>query len=123
MADRIDGNRPPEPIPPALSLGLDLFAATWLQRWTDAGGYVAIGRDGKASAGFVPYEDSPHFRAPDYSLPDEIQRADAACRDGHYHGSMRALLGLLAAMPTGWQAVEAHLLAHGMTEMVGARQL
>lgn len=100
--------------------GMDLFAATWLQHWSEAGGSVAIDRTGKAFATMPEYQASPRYLPADPALPDPVQRDCQTFRDGHYYGGMRALLGLLEAMPGGWDAVRSHMMRHGMAVFAGA---
>lgn len=100
--------------------GLDLFAATWLQQWSEAGGSVAIDRTGKAFATMPEYQACPRHLPADPALPNSVQRDCQTFRDGHYSGGMRALLGLLEAMPGGWDAVRSHMMRHGIAEFAGA---
>lgn len=111
-----------ETTPMGQSDSMDLFAATWLQQWSEGGGSVAIDRDGRAFASMLEYHDSPAYVAPNPALPDAVQEYDQTFRDGHYCGRMRAMLKLLEAMPGGWDAVKSHMIRHGMVQFVGARR-
>jgi hypothetical protein len=97
-----------------IAAGLDLFAAAWLQSWTDAGGFVAIGENGRACASFAEYSDSKAYVAPAAGLPPSVQRDADTWRDGHYCGTMRALLAVLETVPGGWEALRHHMTAHGL---------
>lgn len=101
-------------VPADAAAGLDLFAAAWLERWTDAGGSVHIERDGRMMVG---YPDQP---------PGELQTESAsaaAWRHASYTGGMRAMLDLLGHVPGGNAAVRQHLLEHGMTAIFGGAVL
>jgi hypothetical protein len=67
--------------PAAATMGLDLFAAAWLERWNSYGGTITVTAEGRAMAG------SP-------------------CE--HLDGT-RELLDLLAIVPGGKAAVTAHV--------------
>lgn len=116
MAEKPDSAGTPSatPIPSALKPGLDLFAASWLQQWTDAGGGVQIGADGKAGFWTPEYWCSPEFVEPAKDLPDAVRDEQASFRRNSYHGKMRALLDLLDAVPCGTAAVKAHMRSHGL---------
>lgn len=99
----------------AIMPGMDLFAATWLERWTQLGGYVVLGADGQDSFGHPMYHDSPAYVAspPDWS--EERRRDREQWDDAHYHGRMRELAAVLDAFPAGRAAVKSHMRAHGMS--------
>lgn len=102
-------------IPEALAPGLDLFAASWMHQWVEAGGSVQLSRDGKASLGFPVYHDSPAYIEPAADLPDAVKTNQETFRDAHYHGKMRGMLVVIEALPFGYDALKHHMRAHGMT--------
>lgn len=116
MADTINSGSNPRPhaIPGPLSAGLDLFAAAWLEQWSNSGGFVTMDRQGKAWIGFAAYHDSPDFAPAPDDLPDAVSRGYDGFLDGRYHGKMLSMLDLLKALPHGHDAVKAHMRAHGM---------
>lgn len=110
----------PRPVPDELRPGLDLFAATWLQQWADAGGSVQLTSDGSASVGFPMYHDSPAYVEPAADLPEAVRLSQEAFRDAHYHGKMRGLLAVLDTLPCGYEALKDHMRTHGMRCYFGA---
>ena len=122
MADPFDSSpeRSPRPVPTELSAGLDLFAAAWLQKWSEEGGFVQLVSDGKALFGFPVYQNSPAFCESAAALPEAVCDRQSTWRDGHYQGRMRSLLDLLETLPEGANAVKAHMLSHGLRSYCGA---
>lgn len=116
MAETFNSGSNPRPhaIPEALFAGLDLFAATWLEWWSSAGGFVSVDWQGKASFGFVPYHDSPDFVSARADLPEAVRFNQEAFCDASHNGKMRSLLRLLDALPHGRDSITAHMNAHGM---------
>ena len=104
-----------------ISAGLDLFAAAWLQQWTDAGGSVGIGPDGKAYAMWPEYSSSAAYRPADTALPEFVEQSRITFGDGHYCGTMRALHDLLRSVPCGWEAGRRHMVSHGLNMMAPAK--
>ncbi len=94
-------------VPDSAAVGLDLFAAAWLDQWTSAGGFVTIDGDGKGWFGHGV--DAPDLFKPDPTLPEAIARDRHAWNDGHFHGRMRALEELMRHVPGGRDAVKAHV--------------
>lgn len=121
MADNTDsaGSSGATQIPDELAPGLDLFAATWLQKWTDAGGGVQIDRDGKGGFWRPEYWVSPEYVEPPADWPDALRDESASFRRNAYDGKMLALLDLLEALPCGAAAVKAHMHSHGLRSFVG----
>lgn len=107
------------PVPDELAAGLDLFAATWLQQWADAGGSVHLDASGKASLGFPMYEDSPGYVEPAADQPEWLRKNQRTFLDAHYHGKMRAMLAIIEALPCGYEALKAHMQEHGMRSYFG----
>lgn len=93
---------------------LDGFAAAWLQHWTDAGGYVEIDSSGSAGFGFPEYSESPSYVEASPDLPEFVRSMNYTFSDGAHAGKMRALFNLLKAVPSGTDAVKAHMLSHGL---------
>lgn len=120
MADQFDSSpeRLPRPVPTELSAGLDLFAAAWLQKWSEEGGFVQLVSEGKALFGFPIYQKSPAFCSV-ADLPEAVCDRQSDWRDGHYHGRMRSLLDLLETLPEGANAVKAHMRSHGLRYYIG----
>lgn len=116
MADAQDSGSDWQPrhIPSQLSAGLDLIAATWLEQWAEAGGWVQLTTDGKVVTGFPDCAPS----ACDSRLPGEVpamvQDRHAAFLDGHHHGKMRTYLAFLEKLPHGFDALAMHMRAHGL---------
>lgn len=121
MADKTDSAGFPSatPIPAMLAPGLDLFAAAWLQQWTDAGGGVQLEKNGKAGFWRPEYWLSPEFVEPPEGLPDWMRDEQAHFRQHLYTGKMLALLDLLETVPCGAAAVKAHMRAHGIQSYFG----
>jgi hypothetical protein len=110
-----NGSHPtPNPIPAALSAGLDLFAAAWLEQWCKAGGFVSLDQQDKAWIGFATYHDSPDYAPPPDHLPDAVSRGYESFLDGRYHGKMLSMLDLLKALPHGLDALKSHMRGHGI---------
>ncbi|WP_126174354.1 hypothetical protein [Altericroceibacterium xinjiangense] len=109
-----ESNHQPRPFPSELAPGLDLFAATWLQHWTEAGGSVHLQDDDRTTLGFPMYNFSPAYVEPPADLPEQVRSSQRSFAANHYHGQMRALLSLIEALPYGSDALNAHMRAHGM---------
>jgi len=122
MSEKRDSKPGPEArgVPEALAPGLDLFAAAWLQIWTDEGGSVHVEKDGRATMGFP--EGPLAGTGGEADQPNEWEAERARWLNGHHHGRMRALLDLLERMPGGAAAVKAHLHSHGIRYLVGAAE-
>lgn len=110
----------PRPIPLDLADGLDLFSATWLHQWAEAGGSVYLDADGKAFLGFPSYELSPEYVEPSAELSDWSRYNQHAFLDARYHGKMRGMLSILEALPYGNEALKAHMRTHGMQSYIGS---
>ncbi len=84
------------------SEGLAGFLDIWLDQFQVAGGYISATEKGgrmRPSFGFVDYSDSPAFKAaPEHLDPAAADRFQA-WHEGAYLGALRALQGLLVAMP------------------------
>lgn len=101
--------RPFTTAPQAAAPGLDLFAAAWLEAWTEKGGSVHVQPDGKAWIGFPEYELSRSYQEPPATLPEGERRRQRSTMDHAYSGAMRALLDLLETVPGGTAALKAHV--------------
>jgi len=121
MADTAHSESVPQrrPVPDELAAGLDLFAATWLQQWVDAGGSVQLDAGGKASIGFPMYEYSPGYVEAATDQPEWLRENQRTFLDAHYHGRMRGMLAIIEALPCGYEALKAHMRAHGMRSYFG----
>jgi len=108
-----------EPIPETLALGLDLFAAAWLQQWCDAGGSVQLTPDGKALIGYPEYWSSPSYVEPttDCLATDQMQQHSR--HDAQFQGRMTALMDHLEVVPFGREALKRHMRAHGLAYCAG----
>ncbi|MFD1610857.1 hypothetical protein ACFSCW_03470 [Sphingomonas tabacisoli] len=83
-------------VPPAASVGLDLFAAAWIERFTGLGGDLYAYSDGR----ILTYFPEPGVGR----RPEECEYLRAKT-DGRF----RELTDLLRAVPGGRDAVLAHL--------------
>lgn len=101
-------------IPAVLAAGLELFAATWLEKWAEAGGFAYLGADGEGGLGYPTYHDSPAYVKLADDLTVQSRDYQETWRDAHYHGTMRAMLGVLDALPWGRDALKSHMRSHGM---------
>lgn len=81
------------------------FAVAWLSRWTQKGGSVTIGPDGKMWIGFPSYDYSAAYRPIAADLPEPVQHSRRAFDSAFYDGQMRELEQLLDLMAGGKQAV------------------
>ncbi|WP_156457616.1 hypothetical protein [Altererythrobacter sp. Root672] len=108
-----------EYIPDEIAAGLDLFAATWLQQWSEAGGSVQIDAAGRASIGWPSYSHSPECVEVGHDLPDTVRSNQRTFRSGMYDGKMRALLELIDAVPCGHDALKLHMRQHGLAHYLG----
>lgn len=81
------------------------FAVAWLSRWTQKGGSVTIGPDGRMWIGFPSYDYSAAYRPIPADLPEPVRHSRRAFDSAFYDGQMRELEHLLDLMTGGTQAV------------------
>lgn len=90
------------------------FAAQWLAAWTKDGGSVVIDDDGKAQIGWVTYDFSPNYRAPDPAWPDAVRDHSYICGQTAHDATMKARFEALKMLPGGVDALKAHMHAKGV---------
>lgn len=103
-----------QPMPDAIAPGLDLFAATWLEEWTRAGGYVISRPGGEGSFGYPVEPPMDDYPEPSAALPHEVRESSRTFANAHYAGKMRALMAMLDAMPHGRDALKMHMQSHAI---------
>jgi hypothetical protein len=92
------------------TIGLERFAAAWVERWLTNGGSVAVDADGKtslfalASASDVPGYEPPAGNWPESLLVDRLRFEDLMLC-----GRTRELVDLLDAVTGGREAVKEHV--------------
>lgn len=87
------------------------FAIAWLACWTEQGGSVTVGQDGRCWIGTPCYQFSRAYIEVPVDFPKSVRASQEAFRDAHYHGQMRGLENFLDAMPGGRDAVRAVIRA------------
>jgi hypothetical protein len=92
------------------TIGLERFAAAWVERWLANGGSVAVDAEGKAWFFAVDSaSDVPGYEAPPADWPDAL-RQDRMAFDNHMHcGRTRELMDLLDAVTDSRTAIKDHV--------------
>lgn len=90
------------------------FSEAWLAAWTKDGGSVVIDDDGKAQIGWVTYDFSPNYRAPDPAWPDAVRDNTLLHAQAHHDATMKARFDALKMFPGGVEALKAHMQAKGV---------
>lgn len=103
----------------ALAPGLDLFAASWLQEWCEAGGWATLAPGGGIALGFREFKDCPEDIVAASHLPETVKVTQRAFRDGCHTGRVRGLLRLIEGLPHGRDALGHHMQIHGLFEYGG----
>lgn len=91
------------------AVGLDLFAAAWVERWTLHGGSITVDTSGNDHMfARVNSSDIPGYELP-ATLTDEERYRRRQVDDLMLSGRTRELLELLEFVPGGREAVKAHV--------------
>ena len=90
------------------------FVEAWLAAWTKDGGSVVIDDEGKAQIGWVTYDYSPNYRAPDPAWPEAVRDHSYICGQTAHDATMKARFEALKMLPGGVDAVKAHMQAKGV---------
>jgi hypothetical protein len=90
------------------------FAEAWLAAWTKDGGSVVIDDDGKAQIGWVTYDFSPNYRAPDPAWPDAVRDNTFLHAQAFHDATMKARFDALKMFPGGVDALKAHMQTKGV---------
>ncbi|MBL9066493.1 MAG: hypothetical protein JNN10_09395 [Sphingopyxis sp.] len=90
------------------------FIGAWLAAWTAYGGSVVIDEDGKAQIGWVTYDFSPNYRAPDPAWPDTVRDNMFLHAQAHHDATMKARYEAIRMVPGGVDALKAHMRANGI---------
>lgn len=90
------------------------FVEEWLAAWTADGGSVVIDDEGKAQIGWVTYDFSPNYRAPDPAWPDAVRDNTFLHAQAHHDATMKARFDALKMFPGGVDALKAHMQAKGV---------
>jgi len=98
----------------AMQAELVAFVEAWLAAWTKDGGSVVIDDDGKAQIGWVTYDFSPNYRAPDPAWPDAVRDNTFLHAQAHHDATMKARFDALKMFPGGVEALKAHMQAKGV---------
>ena len=112
-------NRPRETImashsispPQGASIGLDLFAAAWVEHWTQKGGSIIFQSDGRANIGWPEYDFNPMRQTAPEGMSGAHKEEHESILAANYDGAMRSLFELMKAVPGGVEAVKAHVAA------------
>ena len=89
------------------------FVEAWLAAWTKDGGSVVIDDDGKAQIGWVTYDFSPNYRAPDPAWPDAVRDNTFLHAQAFHDATMKARFDALKMFPGGVDALKTYMRAKG----------
>lgn len=98
----------------AMQAERDAFAEAWLATWTKDGGSVVIDDDGKAQIGWVMYDFSPNYRAPDPAWPEAVRDNTFLHAQATHDATMKARFDALRIVPGGVHALKAYMRAKGI---------
>jgi hypothetical protein len=92
------------------TIGLERFAAAWVERWLANGGSVAVGEDGKASFFTVcSARDVPGYEPPAADWPEQLRLNRTQFEDTMLCGRTRELMDFLDAVTGAREAVKVHV--------------
>jgi hypothetical protein len=98
------------PQSPPATIGLERFAAAWVERWVANGGSVAVDADGKSWIFAVANaSDVPGYVSPPDNLPESVLRNRLDFEEGMFCGRTRELSDLLDAVTGLRDAVKEHV--------------
>lgn len=93
------------------TIGLERFAAAWVERWLANGGSVAVDAEGKASIfALVSASDVPGYEPPPADWPEGLLNDRRCFENNVLCGRTRELMDLLDAVTGGREAVKQHVL-------------
>lgn len=102
-ADNLSENTP-------TTIGLDRFAAAWVERWLANGGSVAVEADGKASLfALASASDVPGYEPPPDDWPESLLLDRLRFENTMLCGRTRELMDLLDAVTGAREAVKEHV--------------
>jgi hypothetical protein len=95
---------------PSATIGLERFAAAWVERWLANGGSIAIDHDGRSFIFAIDSaSDVPGYQAPPADWPESL-RLNRLEFDNYMHcGRTRELMDLLESVVGGRAAVKDHV--------------
>jgi hypothetical protein len=92
------------------TIGLERFAAAWVERWLANGGSVAVGADGKASFFAVASaSDVPGYQPPRADGPEQLRLDRIRFDDTLLCGRTRELMDFLDAVTGAREAVKEYV--------------
>src|SRR3546814_721609 len=90
------------------------FIDAWLAAWIRDGGSVVIDDEGKAQIGWVMYDLSPNYRAPDPAWPEAVRDNTFLHAQATHDATMKARYDALRMVPGGVDMLKAHMRAKGI---------
>lgn len=90
------------------------FIDAWLAGWINDGGSVVIDDEGKAQIGWVMYDLSPSYRAPDPAWPEAVRDNTFLHAQAFHDATMKARFDGLRMVPGGVDMLKAYMRANGI---------
>lgn len=89
------------------------FIDAWLAAWIKDGGSVVIDDEGKAQIGWVMYDLSPNYRAPDPAWPEALRDNTFLHAQATHDATMKTRYDALRMVPGGVDMLKAYMRANG----------